>query len=87
MLLLPKLLSCEFLKISLIVRFPKNAAVNNVEIIDSVIFSQLSVNGQYASQGKLGVAVLGSHVKKEVINKVIHIYCLFSFHCFVQLQL
>ena len=26
------------------------------------------MNGQYASQGKLGVAVLGSHVKKEVIN-------------------
>lgn len=29
-----------------------------------------SVNGQYASQGKLGVAVLGSHAKKEVIQMI-----------------
>ena len=31
-------------------------------------FPLSSVNGQYASQGKLGAAVLGSHNKKEVIT-------------------
>ena len=31
-------------------------------------FPSLSVNGQYASQGKLGVAVLGNLIKKDVIT-------------------
>jgi hypothetical protein len=73
MLLLSKFLNCEFLKFSFYHLYWNKAILYLwlylvLIILILELFPQWSVNGQYASQGKLGVAVLGNHVKKEVIN-------------------
>jgi hypothetical protein len=52
-----RLISCEFCTLNF-------AAL--IAFVDTDSNLSPSVNGQYASQGKLGAAVLGNHAKKEV---------------------
>jgi hypothetical protein len=52
-----RLISCEFCTLNF---------ATFIAFVDADSNLSPSVNGQYASQGKLGAAVLGNHAKKEV---------------------